>query len=66
MMGRPFPESQRDSVPKPRVGPRHEGLPWERVPNGCQPQRGYGLAPLLHQTSIPHITFIPFDLMFAQ
>src|SRR6185503_6304861 len=51
-----FPKSQRDFASKPRVA-RNE-LPWVDPVNDLQPQRGC--------VSIPHIAFVPFDLMFAQ
>ena len=49
-------KSQRDSVPKPRVA-RNE-LPWETVGPDYNPKGGC--------VSIPNISFLPFDLVFAQ
>ena len=49
-----FSESQRDSVPKPRVA--RYALPWEMVPPNDQPQRGCVLLLESHSYRLLHFT----------
>jgi hypothetical protein len=58
-------QSQRDCVPEPKVGLRHEGLPWvhpQQIPNpnvGCVPKPHQPIAPPPPDTARPSRTPTP-------